>query len=277
MNERPNLLGESLRHFVLLTGSLIVLLPFLWAIAISLRPPNEIFTQELQILPQSFDAARNYGLALTRMPLGTFLLNGFIVCCGILSCQLLVMIPCAYALAKLHFTGRKTLFALVILGLMVPATALSLPLFLLVNSLKLVDSFGGLILPWSISVFGIFLLRQVFAKVPNDMIEAARLDGLGEFQILFMVMIPIAMPAIGAFCIYSFVHHWNDLLWPSIVTRSINMATPPYGVMLFQSDEAGSDYGALMAGTVIIAAPMIAAFLLFQKRFIDGMSLSAAK
>jgi multiple sugar transport system permease protein len=275
MSARPVFI-ELLRHLALCTGALLILAPFVWAIAISVRPPDEIITQDLHLLPRSFAAARNYGLALTQMPLLRFLCNGLVVCSAILVCQLVVLVPCSYALAKLSFPGRKTLFALVIIGMMVPPTVLALPLFVMVSGAGLIDSYAALVLPWTVSVLGIFLVRQVFMKVPNEIIEAARLDGLGEEEILLRIMLPMAMPAIGAFSIFSFVLHWNDLLWPSVVVRSLAMATPPYGVMLFQSEEAGSDYGALMAGAVIVAAPMILAFLLAQKRFMQGVSLGAA-
>lgn len=268
---------QWLRHLALSAGAIVIVAPFVWAMAISVRPPEDIFTRELQLLPHSFAIARNYGKALTQMPLLHFLANGLLVCTAILICQLVVLLPCSYALAKLDFPGRKTLFALVIVGLMVPATALSLPLFLLVSAAGLIDSFAGLVLPWTISCLGIFLLRQVFARIPDEIVEAARLDGVSEIGILIRIMLPMALPAIGAFSIFSFVRHWNDLLWPSVVVRSIEKATPPYGVMLFQSDEAGSDYGALMAGTVIIALPMIVAFVAAHKRFIDGVSLGGAR
>lgn len=272
--------GQSrqwLRHAALSAGAIIIVAPFVWAMAISIRPPEEIFTRGLQLLPHSLAIARNYGKALTQMPLLHFLANGLFVCAAILIGQLVVLLPCSYALAKLDFAGRKALFALVVVGLMVPATALSLPLFLLVSAAGLIDSYAGLVLPWTISCLGIFLLRQVFAKVPDEIVEAARLDGLGEIEILIRIMLPMALPAVGAFSIFSFVRHWNDLLWPSVVVRSLDKATPPYGVMLFQSEEAGSDYGALMAGTVIIALPMIIAFVAAHKRFIDGVSLGGAR
>lgn len=267
---------ELARHLVLCTGALLIVAPFVWAIAVSVRAPEEIFTQDLHLLPRSWAAARNYGLALTQMPLMLFLWNGLIVCTAILFCQLVVLVPCSYALAKLTFPGRKMLFALVIIGMLVPPTVLSLPLFVMVSSARLIDSYAALVLPWSVSVLGIFLVRQVFMKVPNEIIEAARLDGLGEGEILLRIMLPMAAPAIAAFSIFSFVRHWNDLLWPSVVVRSVGMATPPYGVMLFQSEEAGSDYGALMAGAVVIAIPMIIAFFIAQKRFLQGVSLGAA-
>lgn len=267
---------ELARHLVLCTGALLIVAPFVWAIAVSVRAPEEIFTQDLHLLPRSWAAARNYGLALTQMPLMLFLWNGLVVCTAILFCQLVVLVPCSYALAKLTFPGREMLFALVIIGMLVPPTVLSLPLFVMVSSARLIDSYAALVLPWSVSVLGIFLVRQVFMKVPNEIIEAARLDGLGEGEILLRIMLPMAAPATAAFSVFSFVRHWNDLLWPSVVVRSVGMATPPYGVMLFQSEEAGSDYGALMAGAVVIAIPMIIAFIIAQKRFLQGVSLGAA-
>jgi len=277
MTQRTSGLAEVLRHLILIAGALFILAPFLWAFSISLRPPEEIFTAQLRLLPDHLAFERNYRVALTQMPLLRFLLNGLVVCSGILICQLLIMVPCAYALAKLKFAGRSLLLGLVLIALAIPTTALSLPLFILASKAQLIDSYGGLIAPWTISAFGIFLMRQVFSRVPDDVIEAARLDGLSEFEILLTIMLPLVWPAIGAFSIYSFAHHWNDLLWPSVVTRSVSMATPPYGVMLFQSDEAGSDYGALMAGALLIMTPMVVIFMLAREKFIAGMSLATTK
>ncbi len=277
MTARTSRLAELLRHLLLIAGALFILAPFLWAFSISLRPPEEIFSAQLRLLPDHLAFVRNYRLALTQMPLLRFLLNGLVVCSGILICQLLIMVPCAYALAKLRFSGRSLLLGLVLLALVIPTTALTLPLFILASKAQLIDSYAGLIVPWTISAFGIFVMRQVFSRVSDDVIEAARLDGLDEFEILLTIMLPLVWPAIGAFSIYSFAHHWNDLLWPSVVTRSVGMATPPYGVMLFQSDEAGSDYGALMAGALLIMTPMVVIFMLAREKFIAGLSLASTK
>lgn len=259
-------------HAVLAAGGVLMLLPFLWALRLSFLPTEDIFSPELRWLPSRWIGFENYARALTASPLLRFLANGVVVCGAIVACQLCVMIPCAYALAKFDFAGRRLAWSAVLVGLVVPAPALAIPLFVMVAEAGLIDTYSALILPWTISALGIFLMRQAFERVPDEVIEAARLDGLGELEALVRIVMPMVAPAIGAFIVISLVVHWNDLLWPSVVVTSGRMATPPFGVMMFQVQEIGSDYGPLMAGAVMIAAPLLLVFLLTQRRFLDGLS-----
>lgn len=263
-----------LRHGALSLAALLVLLPLLWAVVVSTRSQDAILTASLLTPPSWTAMLRNYAAALQASPLLTFIGNGVLVCGLILLCQLLIMIPCGYALARLRFTGRRTLWGAVLLGLMIPAPVLATPLFVLIASLGLIDSLAALVLPWAVSSLGIFLMRQFFLGIPQELIEAARLDGLSELDLLVRVLLPLAAPTIGAFAIISIVAHWNDLFWPSVVITSAEHATPPFGVMLFQTQEAGTGYGALMAGSLIIALPLVAVFLLLQRRLIDGLVAS---
>ncbi|HEY4252763.1 MAG TPA: carbohydrate ABC transporter permease [Roseomonas sp.] len=261
-----------LRHAALLLGALLAMLPLLWAALVSARSQDAILTASLLTPPSWGGLLRNYGEAFAATPLLTYIGNGALVCGLILLCQLLVMIPCGYALAKLRVPGRHSLWGTVLLGLVIPAPVLATPLFVMAAWSGLTDSIAALVVPWAISSLGIFLMRQFFRGVPDELIEAARLDGLGELDLLVRVLLPLAGPTIGAFAIISIVAHWNDLFWPSIVITSAEHATPPFGVMLFQTQEAGTDYGALMAGSLVIAMPLVAVFLLLQRRLIDGLT-----
>ena len=188
-----------------------------------------------------------------------------------------VVLPCAYALAKLRWRGRETAFVFVLLALLVPPQVPAIPLYIGLWHLKLLDSYAALILPSTISVFGICLMRQFFRTVPDDLLHAARLDGMSEFGIVWRVMLPTAIPAITAFSILSVVAHWNDYFWPLLMISSPELATPPLGTILFRNEEAGTDYGPLMAGTVLITAPLLVLFALAQKRFIDSVTYSGVK
>jgi len=268
--------GRALaRHGALMLTTLFALIPFVWMLSLSVKPPEEIFQPEFHLWPQQFSGVENYRAALTAAPMHLFLINGLFVCATIFLLQMLVCVPCAYALAKLRFRGRDTLFAAVLVGLLVPPQALAIPHFVLLHVFGLLDTYAALILPWIISTFGIFLMRQFFRAVPDDLIDAARLDGLGEFEIIWRVMIPVAVPAIAAFGIFSVVAHWNDLFWPLIAVRSEELSTPALGILLFRDDEAGQFLGPLMAGATIIVAPLVVAFLFAQQRFIDGISFTA--
>ena len=253
------------------------LLPFVWMVSLSLKPPEEIFQPDFHLWPTAFHGVENYRAALTAAPMFRFLLNGLLVCAAIFALQLLVCIPCAYALAKLRFHGRDTLFSAVLVALLLPAQALAIPHFVLLHVFGLLDTYAALILPWAISTFGIFLLRQFFRSIPDEIIHAARLDGLGEFEIIWRIMIPMTVPALAAFGIFSVVAHWNDLFWPLIAVRSAEISTPALGILLFRDDEAGQFLGPLMAGAVIIVAPLLLAFLIAQRRFIDGLAVTTMK
>ena len=263
-----------LRHLVLIVTSIIMLLPFVWMISLSLKSGAEMFLPDIHLWPREWNAAANYEAALTRSPLLRFLLNGVIVCAVTLTLQIVLALPFAYAIAKLRFKGREFLFSLVVAGLMIPPQVLAIPLFVLFYRLGLLDTYGALILPWGASVFCIFLLRQFFRAVPDELIDAARLDGMSEIGIILRIMAPAAIPAIGAFAIFSVVSHWNDLFWPLIMVKSETLATPPLGLVYFRNAESGNEYGPLMAASVIITAPLIVAFLFAQKRFIEGMALT---
>jgi len=265
------------RHAALLPTTLFAIIPFIWMLSISVKPPEEIFGSPLALIPQNWDAYQNYGKALQAAPLLRFMGNGAIVCFAILVLQILFCAPCAYALAKLKFPGRDLLFALVLIGLLLPHQVLALPLFILCYKLGILNSYSALILPFIISPFGIFLFRQSFKSIPDDIVQAARLDGLSELAIVWRIMVPMAMPALIAFSIFSVVAHWNDLFWPSIVIKTKDLMPPSLGATAFRNIEAGSDFGPLMAGTVIVVLPLLLAFILAQRWFIEGLASSSLK
>ncbi|ODT16807.1 MAG: sugar ABC transporter permease [Hyphomicrobium sp. SCN 65-11] len=266
-----------LRHAVLLGAAAIVLLPFIWMIVTSLKPQSEIFLSEIRWWPERLHAVENYTKAFERAPLGRFLLNGLIVTVAIFVLQALIALPAAYALAKLRFWGREVVFALVLFCILIPPQAIAVPVFLLFHHIGILDTYAALILPFTISAFGIFLMRQFFLTVPDDLVDAARMDGISEFGIVWRVMLPTAIPALTAFGIFSIVAHWNDYFWPLIAVNSKELFTPPVGVATFRNEEAGTDYGPLMAAATIIIAPLIIAFLLAQRRFIEGITFTGMK
>jgi multiple sugar transport system permease protein len=269
--------GRVLRHVVLLAGAGVVLLPFAWMVATALKPETEIFLDHVRWWPHKLHIVENVQLAFTKAPLGRFMLNGAIVTVTIFALQVLIALPCAYALAKLRFLGRQTMFALVLLCILIPPQAIAVPLFILFHHLGILDSYAALIAPWTISVFGIFLMRQFFLTVPDDLVDAARMDGLSEYAIVWRVMLPSAIPAVTAFGIFSVVAHWNDYFWPLIALNSEHLYTPPLGVTVFRNNEAGTAYGPLMAAATAIVAPLIVAFLLAQRRFIEGITFTGLK
>ena len=265
------------RHTALLITGALILMPFVWMFSLSLKPPGEIFRASFSFLPEQWHAVENYTQAITNSPLPRYMLNGAGVCAAILTLQILVCAPCAYALAKLNFKGRNLLFALVLIGLLLPHEVLALPLFILGYMLGILNTYPALVFPYVVSPFGIFLFRQFFKTIPDDVIHAARLDGLSELAIVWKIMVPMALPAIIAFGIFSVVSHWNSLFWPLIAVRSEHLMPPPLGIMVFKNEEAGNDYGPLMAASTLVVAPLIIAFLSAQRWFVDGLTGGAVK
>lgn len=274
---RDRLGGRMLAHAFLLLGAGITLLPLLWMILTSIRPPDEVFSAGMSLLPKSFHAAENYGYALNQAPLLRYMLNGAIVCAIILFCQLLVAIPAAYALAKLSFAARPLVFGFVLLALTIPIQVPAIPLYIAFSSLGLLNTYFALCFPFMLSVFGIFLFRQFIKTFPTEIIQAARVDGFSEIEIVTRIIVPSLKPAIAAFAVFSITAHWNDLYWPLIVTTSPDHATPPLGMLQFRDQETGSNYGALMAGAAVITAPLVIAFLVAQRQFIQGITMTGLK
>jgi multiple sugar transport system permease protein len=270
-------LSLVLVHAVLIAGALFMLAPFIWMLVTSIKPPAEIFSAEIALWPKQFYGVENYRFAMEKAPLLRFALNGVIICAGILVVQLLVAIPCAYALAKLDFPGRNLLFVLVLLGLCIPVQVPAMPLYIGLAQLGLLNTYFAMMAPFFLSVFAIFLFRQFFRSFPDDIIDAARLDGMSEFEIVWRIVTPSAWPAIAAFAVFSTVAHWNDLYWPLIVVSDAKLAPPPLGMMFFADAETGSNYGALTAAATILTAPLVLAFLIARRRFIDGITMTGVK
>ncbi len=298
MNVYSSSFTDSLRHAVLIIGSIIVILPFYVMFSYSLKSPHEIETnsggflgkqepmvdeycvklgnpiEECTVIPVIY----NYTEAFKKAPLVRYLLNGVFVTASIFLIQALIALPCAYALAKLRFWGRDFVFSLVTFCLLIPVHTIALPIYIMLAKVNLTNSYAALIIPWTISVLGIFLMRQFFKTVPDDLIDAARMDGMSEFAIVWRVMLPTAIPALLAFAIISVVAHWNDYFWPRVVITGDRMLyTPPLGLREFKGDADGSIWGPMMATATIIVTPLIVAFLLAQKRFVEGITMTGMK
>ena len=266
-----------IRLAVLSFGALIFLAPYIFMVSTAGKAQSEIFSSSLSLIPEQWSYIENFSKALSRVSMTTLLFNGVVVCALIFVIQIVVAIPCAYAMAKLKFRAARTMMVLVMLGLLVPIHATALPLYVAFDRLSVLNSYAALVAPFSISVFAIFLFLQFFRAMPDDLIHAARLDGMSEAGIVARVIVPNAWPAITAFAIFSVVAHWNDLFWPLIVVTNQDYATPPLGLLYFRAAEAGDDYGALMAATLIITLPLVTAFLLAQKRFVEGITMTGLK
>lgn len=277
MNRFGSGLREAAKHIALLVGGIFMLAPFYQMLSTSLRNGEEIAGGSIAFWPKEFHAVPNYLEALTATPLLHFMLNGVIVTVSIFLLQVLIALPCAYALSKLRWWGKHLVFGMVMLCLLIPPHAVAIPVYLLLYKLGILDSYAALIVPWTISVFGIFLMRQFFMTVPDELVDAARMDGMSELRIVWQVMLPTAIPALTAFGIFSVIAHWNDYFWPLIVLSSEDYYTPPLAIATFRTAEVGYQYGPLMAAATIVITPLVLAFLFAQRRFIEGITLTGMK
>ncbi|MGY2996354.1 multiple sugar transport system permease protein [Mesorhizobium sp. URHB0026] len=201
--------GRIIRFALLSLGALMILAPYVFMISTAGKTQSDIFTSSLSLIPQHFYFAENFAKALSKVPMATLLWNGVVVCGLIFFFQVLVAIPCAYAMAKLKFRAARLMMVLVMLGLLVPIHATALPLYVAFDRMSLINSYTSLVAPFTISVFAIFMFLQFFRAMPDDLIHAARLDGMSELGIVARVIVPNAWPAVTAFAIFSVVAHWT--------------------------------------------------------------------
>ncbi|MEI9424774.1 carbohydrate ABC transporter permease [Mesorhizobium sp. Cs1299R1N1] len=260
-----------------MAAAAIVLMPYAWMLLTVTRAPADIFSDPFGLPHDPGIVVENFRRAFQTVPMARFLFNGVVVVASLLVLQLAVAVPCAYALAKFRFRGNRVLFAMVVSALCVPIQVPMLPIYIALASLNALDSYFALIFPFILSPFAIFLLRQRFKSFPDEIIQAARLDGFSEIEILLKLVVPSAKPVIAAFAIFSITAHWNDLYWPLIVVSSQTMATPPLGMLFFRDGDIGTDYGALMAGAIVTVAPVMAVFLVAQRHFIRGLAMTGLR
>ena len=267
-------LSDLLSHAVLLLGAAIMLMPFVWMFFTAIKAPSEIFEASIWPWPRTWYGWGHFQEVLKTAPMGQFMWNGLVVCAGILIVQLLVAIPAAYALAKLPFKGSEGLMMGILVALSVPIQVTALPLYMGLSLAGGLNTYFAQMMPFFLSMFAIFLLRQHFKSFPDEIIHAARIDGMTEWEILWRLVVPSARAAMAAFAVFSVVAHWNDLYWPMVVITTTDLAPPPLGMLLFANAESGANYGALMAGATLITLPMVIAFLLARKQFIQGITMT---
>jgi multiple sugar transport system permease protein len=264
--------GHVLLHVALILGSIIMLLPFLWMLSTSLKEPREVFTFPPTWIPTTF-AWDNYSKALTSLPFGRYYLNSLIVATCVTVLQLVTSSLSAFAFARLRFKGRDTLFVLYLATLMIPFPVLLIPNFVIVRSLGWYDSYSALIFPPAFSALSTFLLRQQFRTIPMEMDDAARIDGASSFRIWWQIILPMSTSAFAALAIFIFLGNWNEFLWPLVVTNSEQMRTIPVGLTSFQG-QFNVRWELLMAAAVVAMLPVLIVYILAQKWFIRGITIT---
>lgn len=272
----PNRKFEFLAYWVIGCGALMVVLPFFWMVTTSFKDPGAIFAFPPKWLPIPF-TIRNYHEALTALPFNRFLLNTAFIAAVIVLGQILSCTLGAYAFAKLKFPGADLIFSMYLSTLMVPEIVTIIPNFILIKSLRWIDTYQALIVPNLFgTAFGTFLLRQFFTGIPNELIEASKLDGCGVLRIIFRVVVPLSKPALTSLGIFTLVKVWNDFMWPLTVVNSTEMKTLAIGLTSFQGLVV-NNWGVVMAGAVYTMIPLVVVFLCAQKYFIEGITLTGMK
>lgn len=264
------------RHALLFPLAALWFSPLVWIVLTSLKTRAEVFDPEAGILPAVLNFS-NYPATLAVAPFGTYLLNSVLVTGSILVAQLVTITLAAYAFARLEFPFKKILFSLFLLQVMFPIYAIFLTNFVTLRELNLLNTLPAMVVPFVASGYGTFMLRQAFRQVPTELTDAARLDGCGYFGTLWHVYLPLVQPTLIAFSIISVVTHWNDYMWPLLVTNSDNVRTLPIGLGLLAKADSGADWTRLMAGTTLVVSPLLLAFLIFQRRFVDSFMHTGVK
>lgn len=267
----------ALKYATLALGAFLMLLPFAWMIVSSFMSAAEIMARPLQWLPAELQL-RNYETLSRAIPIGSMYLNSAIVTVSITLGVLLTSSLAGYGFAKFSFPGRDALFVLVLATLMIPFFVVLLPVFYIVRQLGWVDSYLGLIVPNMVTAFGIFLMRQYMLSLPDELLDAARIDGASELTIYWRIAIPLAAPALGALAILAFVYHWNSFLWPLVVVRSRELATIPIGLNSLRVYASSPEVINLqMAGAALAMIPVVTVFAVLQRYFVRGIALTGIK
>ncbi|WP_058834848.1 carbohydrate ABC transporter permease [Luteimonas abyssi] len=272
--------GDSRLHAVLINLglavlALVALAPLLWMVAVSFMHTGEASAFPPPLLPESPSLA-SYRELFARAGMGRYFVNSLIVSGAITFGALLVNTLAGYAFAKLRFRGRDRLFQVLLGALVIPAQVAMLPLFLMMKGLGLVNTFGAVIIPALATVFGIFLVRQYARSIPDELLEAARIDGAGEFRIFFQIVLPMLKPVLVTLTIFTFMAAWNDFMWPLIVLTDQDNYTLPVAIAAI-SREHVQDVEMMMAGAVITVLPVLLLFLLLQRYYIQGLLLGSVK
>lgn len=250
--------------------------PIFWLFSSALKPENEIYTFPRAWLPSEL-AWQNFAEAWTSAPFGAFLKNSIITTTAGTALEIGVALLSAYAFAFVYFRGKMLVFALMVGSLMLPGHITLLVNYITVSNLGWLNTYQGLILPGIGSAFAMFLLYQQMRQVPPELVDAAMVDGAGHFRRMVTVVIPICRPMILTATLIVLIAKWNDFVWPLIVTSTSDMRTLPIGLMFLRSQEGYDSWGPVMAGTVIVALPMLAVFFLAQRRIIGGLTAGALK
>jgi len=269
--------SKWLLYTVVTLGFVAVVTPFVWMILGSFKGQGELLRVPPTWWPETA-TLDNYRSLFSEESFLRYFFNSTVVAVVITVANVTFCYMVGYALAKLKFRGKKLVFGLVMGTLMVPGMVTFVPLFVLVANLGLVDTYPGLILPFLVTPFGVFLMRQFIIDLPDDLLDAGRIDGAGELRIFRQIILPLCGPGLATLGILTFLGSWNNFLWPLVVAQTQDHYTLPVALALFsQNQQVIPNYGVLLAGATVVVVPVLIVFLIFQRRFIEGIATTGIK
>ena len=267
---------RAITYLVLAIGLAVWLIPFVWMLLGSVKTQGEILQKPPTWWPEQ-PTADNFAQWFGPLDFGHFFLNSLIVAVVTVLGNMVFCSMVGYALAKMEFPGKKALFTLVMITLMVPGVVTFVPLFVMVSKLGLVNTYPALILPFITAPIGVFLMRQFMQGIPDALLEAARLDGAGEWKIFSRIVMPLCGPPLATLGILTFLSSWNNFLWPLVAAQGEEMYTLPVALSLYSTGQNATNYGLLLAGSVLVIAPIIVLFVFLQRWFIRGVATTGLK
>ena len=268
-------LAVPLVNGLLLGLAALTLFPLLWMVAVSLMAPGESSTYPPPLVPASPTLA-NYHDLFTRAGIGRYLANSLFLAVAVTLVSLAFNVAAGYGFAKLRFRGRDRLFQVLLGALVIPSQVAMVPLFMLLKTLGLVNSYGGIIVPAMASVFGIFLVRQYSLSVPDELLEAARIDGASEFRIFWSIVVPLLAPIIVTLAVFTLLGTWNDFMWPLIVLADQHLYTLPVALASLAREHV-QDNELMMAGSVLTTLPTLVLFVALQRYYLQGLMAGSIK
>jgi multiple sugar transport system permease protein len=276
LNTKRSAASRWLLYTVVTLGFVAVVTPFVWMILGSFKTQGELLRVPPTWWPQS-PTLDNYRTLFNEAGFLRYFANSTFVAVCVTAANVMFCSMVGYALAKLNFRGKKLVFGLVMGTLMVPWMVTFVPLFVLVANLGLVDTYPGLILPSLVTPFGVFLMRQFIIGLPDDLLDAGRIDGAGELRIFRSIILPLCGPGVATLGILTFLGSWNSFLWPLVVAQTQDHYTLPVALALFSTGQNVTNYGVLLAGASVVVVPILIVFLIFQRRFIEGIATTGIK
>jgi multiple sugar transport system permease protein len=263
-------------YLIAVLGLVAVAAPFVWMLLGSFKSQGELLQVPPTWLPQA-PTTQNYDDLFNKANFPRYFLNSTVVALAVTAGNLAFCSMIGYALAKLRFKGRNALFVLVLATLMVPGMVTFVPLFVFVTNAGLANSYPGLILPFLVSPFGVFLMRQFFSGLPDDLMDAGRVDGTSELGIFARIMLPLTRPALATLGILTFLGSWNNFLWPLVIAQTEDKYTLPVALALYSTGQNAQNYGLLMAGAVVVVVPVLVMFVVFQRHVTKGIAITGLK